>query len=163
MGGKSGGKAKTPVGLTSSVQGVFIGQIKGYATVFNPEGADLSFDQFIETAWVEPETPTRNNQGHPLYKPFMIRRFGSYVGVPFQAPLAYDAASGRFAAFSQLQEGFRITATAKYTAIDEYATDTGDTLATEDPTLGVHRLWLVEGTEETEKGITFTLVDVLGG
>lgn len=165
MSGGKGGKSsyKSPLSLSISVQGVFIGAIRGYAAATEPRGADIALDEFIETVKIETEKADLSNIGHPNYRPFMARRFGYNLGTPERGNLAYDNVTGKYHAFLQLQEGMRVLASARYSLIDEYKLNQGDTINIEDITMGVRRLFFIEAIEETESGVDLTLIDVLGG
>lgn len=162
-GGKSKSSYKNPVQITVSVQGAFLGSVKGFAAVGDPSGGDLAMDEFLETVKIEPEKSDLSNIGHPFYRPFTLRRFGHNTGLPVRHNLAYDNATGRFLAAAQLDEGMRVYVNASYDLIDDYNITVGDTICIEDITMGVRRLFLVEGLDESEGGITLNLLDVLGG
>jgi hypothetical protein len=160
--GKSKSSYKNPVEITVSVQGVFFGGVKGFAAVGDPEGGDLGVDEFMESVRIEPEKADLSNIGHPFYRPFTLRRFGHNVGLPERHRLAYDNLTGRYLAAAQLDEEMRVYVQASYQLIDDYDIQVGDTICIEDITMGVRRLFLVEGLNESESGIELTLLDVLG-
>lgn len=162
-GGKSKSTYKNPYQITTSVQGVFIGAIKGYANVGDLTGVDLAIDEFMETVRIESEKANLSNIGHPLYRPYLNRRFGFNVGLPARQGLAYDNVSTRYLALRQLEEEGRVFASATYNLMDEFDIDVGDTIAIEDITMGVRRLFLVEGITESDQGVELNLLDVLGG
>ena len=165
MGGGSKGKSsfKNPYSITVAVQGVFIGGIRGYANTGDLAEIDLAMDEFIETVSIEAEKGDLSNIGHPLYRPYIMRRFGYRTGLPIKENLAYDSITAKYLAMSQLEEEGRVFATATYSLIDEFNVDVGDTIAIEDITMGVRRLFLIEGMNETDSGVELTLMDVLGG
>ena len=164
-GGKSKSNYKNPVDITSQMQLVAIGAVRAYAGVTGTEGGNLSVDSFIETVRLETERDTMANSplGHPLYKPFMVRRVGQNVGKPVVNQLVYDNVTGKFQAFLQLQEGMRGMAGGKVTLIDDINVQVGDTLAVDDLTYGVRRLLLVEGLDESPAELSLDVIDVLGG
>ena len=162
-GGKSKNKYKNPYLVTTSVQGIFLGAIRGYANVGDMNGVDLALEEFMESVAIEPEKSDLSNIGHPLYRPYVLRRFGYGIGVPVRQGLAYDNVSSKFLAMQQLEEEGRVYASASYTLIDEFKIDVGDTIAIEDITMGVRRLFLVEGMSESDTTVELTLLDVLGG
>lgn len=161
-GGKSS-SYKSAVNITSSMQGVFVAAAKGYAGSGDSVDTDLSLDEFMETVSLELEKPDLSNIGHPLYRPFMARRFGYNMGNPASCNLAYDSVSGKYHAFIQLQEGMRVLATATYDLIDEFHLVRGNTIAIYDITMGVMRLFMIQSIEESDTGISLSLLDVLGG
>lgn len=167
MGGGGGGKGKSnyknPVQITTSVQGAFIAAVKGFAGVGDPKGGDLAIDQFMESVHLEGETSSQSNIGHPLFRPFTLRRFGYDTGLPENNKLAYDNVSGKYLAYCQLEEGMRIYISGGYTLLDDFNIAVGDTIYIEDITMGVRRLFLVEGMSESESGIELNILDVLGG
>ena len=165
MGGGKSGKAsyRNPVNITSSMQVVAIGGVRAHAGITGTEGGDLSVDSFIESVHLETERPDLSNLGHPLYKPVMVRRVGKNVGNPIKSDVVYDNVTGKFQAFLQLQEGMRGIATGKLQLIDDIDVAVGDTLPVDDLTYGVRRLLLVEGIDESSKGLELTVIDVLGG
>ena len=157
-GGSGGGaKVSNPARWSSANEGAFIGAIRGYAGVNSPQGEDLSFDQFLEQVDL-----TVDDDGHPLFRPFMIRRYGAYAGLAEENPLAYDHPTARYKAFQQLEEGMRVAAYGEYALIDELYLEVGDTVAVENISTGIRRLFLVEGISEDENGIVAQIVDVLG-
>lgn len=167
MGG-SGGKQKSaytnPVQIQTQLDAVFLGAVKGYAGLTGSAvGGDLSLDSFIEAVSLEVERADASNIGHPNYKPVMVRRHGFNRGKAEISNLAYDPATGQYAAFNQLQEGMRIIASSKLESINDYTLNVGDTIALDEVTMGSRRLWLIDGIDESDKEITFDLIDVLGG
>jgi len=162
-GGKGKSSYKNPVSISVSVQGVYVGAVKGYSGVGDVTTSDLSLDQFLETVRLETQKADLSNLGHPLYRPFTVRRFGYDIGVPEPHNLAYDAVSTMYLAFCQLQEGMRVFATGRYSLYDDFQVAVGDTITVEDISMGVRRLFLVTGLTETPEGLELTLLDVLGG
>lgn len=158
MGSNKGGTVKNPARWSVVADPVFLGAIRGYVGINKPTGEDLSYDQFLETVEL-----TVANQGHPLFRPFMVRRYGANVGLPAENMLAYDHPTARWQAYQQLEEGMRVMATATYELIDELQVQVGDTISIEDVSMGVRRLWLIEGIQETHQSVSLTLIDVLGG
>lgn len=158
MGSKSGGDVKNPARWSIVADPCFLGAARGYVGINKPTGEDLSFDQFLENVEL-----TVINPGHPLFRPFMVRRYGANQGLPMQSALSYDHPTARWAAYQQLEEGMRVMASATYELMDELQVEVGSTISIEDLTMGVRRLWLVEGMQETHQGITLALIDVLGG
>lgn len=165
MGSGSKGKSeyRNPIQITTSIQGVFLSSVRAFAGVGDPTGGDLALDEFMESVHIEGERGDESNIGHPLFRPFTVRRFGYNTGLPEKDKLAYDNVTGRFLAYSQLLEGMRIYATATYSLMQEFGIEVGDTIAIEDITMGVRRLFLIEGSKESESGLELSLIDVLGG
>ncbi|MCK7495099.1 MAG: hypothetical protein MZW92_31425 [Comamonadaceae bacterium] len=93
----------------------------------------------------------------------MLRRYGANVGLPVQSPMAYDHATARWWAFQHLQEGMRVMATGTYNLLDETTVSVGETIAIEEASMGVRRMFLVDGEKETKAGVTLSLIDVIGG
>lgn len=162
-GGKSKSSYKNPIEITSMMHWVGIGAVRAYSAVNSGKGSDLDVSKFLETVPLEVETSDLSNIGHPLYRPFMVRRYGHNVGLPEESNLAYDNVNTRWWAFNQIQEGMRVVATGKLQTLDDFHIHIGDTIPFEDITMGVRRLWLIEGIQESADGIEFLLVDVLGG
>ena len=161
MGNKS--QYQNPLNVACSMQGVYIGATVGYAGTGDVTSADLALDEFMEVVRIETQKSTLTNLGHPLYRPFTVRRFGYDVGKPERHNLAYDSVSTMFLAFSQLEEGMRVFASGRYTLYDDFTISVGDTIAVEDISMGVRRLFLVDGLTETPTSVELTLLDVLGG
>lgn len=164
-GGGKGSKSsyKNPVSITTLLEWVGMAAIRGYAGTNTAAGADLDMNKFMEIVPIETEQASGATIGHPNYKPFMVRRHGYNVGLPIESKLAYDQASALWWAWSQLQECFRVVASAKMQTLNDYHIDPGDTIAVEEESFGVRRLWLVEGTVETPEGVELQLMDVIGG
>jgi hypothetical protein len=142
---------------------VGIAAVRGYSGINSSEGADLDITKFLEVVPIEVEKAGLTNIGHPLYKPFMVRRFGADIGLPETSNLAYDQVTAKWWSWNQLQEGIRVIAAARLSTMDDYHLNVGDTIAIEDDTFGVRRLWLIEGVSETQDGIDLLLLDVIGG
>lgn len=159
MGGNKGTAVKNPARWTILNESMCLGAIRGYAGVTATSSEDLSYDQFMERVELVVDKP-----GHPLFRPFMVRRYGANVGLPVQSPLAYDHATARWWAFQQLQENMRVMAAGSYTLLDELNAGVGDTIAMEDASMGVRRMFLVDGEKETKSGgVTLNIIDVIGG
>lgn len=158
MGNKNKGTIKNPARWTALNEGVFFGAVRGYAGTTAATSEDLSYEQFMETV-----TLVADNDSHPLYKPFMIRRYGANVGLPIKSDLAYDHASAKWWAFMNLQEGMRVMATGSYSLLDDINVKVGDTIGIEESSMGLRRMFLVDGEKETMKGVTLNIIDVMGG
>ena len=162
-GGKSKGSYKNPIQISSLVEWVGIAAIRGYSGVNAPDGADLDINQFLVVNPIEVEKSNMGNIGHPLYRPFMARRYGTGIGKPEKSQLAYDNINATWWAWNQLEDGMRVIATAKLQTMDDFHIMVGDTIAFDDSTMGVRRLWLVEGVNEDANGVELLLIDVIGG